>query len=170
MPTVSEIKTAIKAGIDSVSDVGTVFKSRVLALDDAGGLHVLMAFENSVDEHTLRGWQMMVAGMERSSLSDKSDLVRYVWELHSFQTAREKATIASPDEDDEIAFDLRNELVVQAFRTSAYSNLGGVVMSTTFGDGSEAGLQLRDHDLVAYGGGPCYMAVYTLNTIHTETV
>lgn len=172
MATVTEIRNAIKTVIDAVADVGNVFTTRVLAIDDAGRLYRLMAHEDTdTGEEELRGWQIMLSSSRRLTISTDTDAVNNSWQLESFQSVSEKATTSLLNETDEVDFDARNELVIREFRSGNNETLAGVVANTALSDeeGAEVGLQLVDHDTVMYGGlTPCAYAVFSLQTVHYE--
>ena len=158
MPTVAEIRAAIKTKLDAVAGIGKVNDYERYA-KDASRMQALY-----VDGATERLNGCFVAHRATDRLSQ--GLGRYTvthrWELRFFR---------SLDDVDatEKSFDTLLETVAGAFQTD--ENLGGLISSTVIGEGDNAGpagVQIEEKNAVLFCGVLCHAARGTLFTRHYE--
>lgn len=156
MPTVAQIREAIKVKAAAVADAGTI-NDYERYLKDASKLAALY-----VSGSRLSGGFIALRGTERLSPGIGRYVVTHRWELRFFR---------SLDDADatEKTFDTMLEAQAAAFQ--ADENLGGLVSSIVLGeDGASgpAGLQIREKVPVLFCGVLCHSARGELFTRHHE--
>lgn len=156
MPTVAQIREAIRAKAAAVADVGTVHDYERFHKEASK----LLALYLDVDR--LKGGFLALRASERTSPGLGRFEVTHRWELRFFR---------SLDDGDatEKAFDTMLEAAAAAFQLD--ENLGGVVSSTVMGgDGATgpAGLQIREKVPALFSGVLCHSARAELFTRHEE--
>lgn len=154
MPTLTEIRSAIVAKIQTVPDVGIVHDYERY-LKDLAKLREL--FETpGPGGGILRGWLVRRVGTREVSTSIGRNHVINRWQIRGYMALSDK-------EASEKAFDLIIEQIRDAFR--ADENLGGVIDSIVMTDGV-AGIQVDDSGPVMFGSVLCHGARLSLNTSH----
>lgn len=157
MPTVAQIRAAIVAEMQAVTDIGAVHDYQRYATNNADMAALYRVEMGTPPAARLQGWFV-----SRTSTEEESDaLGRYVithtWMVRGYRGLDDSA--ASEKQWD----DLIESLMVR-FRTR--ETLGGVVASTVLEQG--AGLQLDEQVPVMFAGVLCHMARLTLRTRHYE--
>ena len=156
MPTLADIRAAIKTKLAAVSDVGQVhdFERYVKEASKLSSLYV--------SGGRVKGAFVAWRSQETSSPGEGRYAVTNRWEIRLFR---------SLDDGDatEKAFDTLVDTARQAFQ--ADENLGGVISSLVIGgdqDTGPAGLQVRDKSAVLFCGVLCHQARCELFTRHYE--
>jgi hypothetical protein len=153
MPTVQQIRTAIKAKIDTVAGVGPVHEYERFLKDQSR----LVALYTSGNPKRVLGWHIRRV----STRETLEDIARWVV-LHGW---RIRGYMGLDDADaSEKLFDDLIEQIRDAFRSD--DTLGGVVFSCVNPANDEAGIQVLDHRPVLFCGVLCHFAELGLTTQH----
>ena len=152
MPTVSVLRQAIVAVIESVPGAGHVHDRERFA-DNDKALKALYAHPDG----TLKGWFVRRLSTREDSPAVGRHVVTHRWQIRCFMGFVDG--VAS-----EHAFDDLIEAVRDAFR--ADETMGGLAVSTIIDEA--AGLQLDDAGPVLFAGLLCHAARMTLYTRHYE--
>jgi hypothetical protein len=153
MPTLDEIRAAIKAKIEGVGGVGVVHDYERYAKEPSK----FKTFYVSGNPAQLLGWHIRRV-TTRELLEDIARWRVVVgWRIRGFMgiadaTATEKA------------FDLKIELIRDAFR--ADDSLGGLIFSCIDPQSNEVGVQVLDHRPVLLHDALCHFAELGLTTQH----
>lgn len=152
MPTLDQIRGAIKAKIEGVAGTGIVHDYERYAND-------LAAFKSLyVSAGTLKGWLIRRVATRETSPAVGRWIVTHRWQIRAYQGLDDAAA-------SEKAFDTLIESVRAAFR--ADDTLGGVVGTCTLPD-DIAGLQVEDAGPVMFAGVLAHSARCALATRHFE--
>ena len=155
MPTVAQIRAAIVAEMNAVTDIGRVHDYQRYAVNNADMAALYHVEIGGVQR--LQGWFVSRTSTEETSDALGRYVVTHTWQVRGYRALNdEQATEKQWD-------DLIEALMVR-FRTR--ETLGGVVASTVLEQG--AGLQLDEHVPVMFAGTLCHMARLTLRTRHYE--
>lgn len=149
MPTVQEIRDAIKTTMNGVAGIGIVHTYQRYAKEQA-------AFKALFVTGTeLKGWTIRKTRTREKSPARGRNNIVHTWQIDGYLGFDD----ANASEE---AFDLLVEAVADAFR--ADETLGGVVAETVV-DG-EAGIQVDDSGPVMFAGVLCHSARLRLGTRH----
>lgn len=151
MPTLAEIRGAIKTRLQGVAAVGKVNDYERFAARDKE----FQDLYKDAASGQIRGWNLhRQAKIETSGAVGRNVIVNR-WTLRGFMALNDAAASA-------ITFDNLVEAVCDAFR--ADETLGGVVASTV--TENAAGIQVEESVPVMFAGVLCHSARLTLNTMH----
>lgn len=155
MPTLTQIRDAIKATIETVPGVGLVHTYERFAIREKD---FRALYETGVAPDTrILGWHIRrVLTRERSPAVGRS-VVANEWTIRGFMGLDDAAA-------SELTFDGLVESIADVFR--ANPDLGGVVASTTQEDSELAGIQVIDSGPVMFAGVLCHSARLQLFTTH----
>lgn len=151
MATHTEIRYAIAATIQTVSDVGEVHTRERFA-KRMGDFRKIFASEGD-----LRVWIIVRRGVEESSAARGRRTVIQRWQIRHYAQFND-------NEQSEIAFDTRVDAVRDAFRN--HENLGGSVITTIVGN--QAGVQVTDAGPVMFADVLCHSARLALSTLQFD--
>ena len=156
MPTLAQIRAAIKTKLEAVADVGKVHDFQRYAKEQS------KLAELYVSGDRLKGGFIAWRGQSTVSPGLGRKVVTHRWELTFYR---------SIDDADatELAFDTMLEAVRAAFQDD--ENLGGVVSSTVIENddsGGPAGVQVEEKNAVLFCGVLCHAARGRLLTRHNE--
>jgi hypothetical protein len=155
MATLSQIRAAIKAKMESVPEIGRVHDRERYAKDMAK-LKALFEWPGE-GSGKLRGWIIRrVSTRESSSALGRTHCLDR-WQIRGYQGFSDEAA-------SEIEFDDRIEAIRDAFR--ADETLGGVVSQTVDPASKLAFIQVDDSGPVMFAGLLCHGARLSLITSH----
>lgn len=153
MPTLDEIRAAIKAKIESVADAGKVHDYERFAdkLNDLKTLYI-------AGDGKLRGWHVRRFSTRETSAAIGTYVVTHRWQIRALQAIED-------GDASEKAFDTRIEALRTAVRDD--EGLGRTDLTTVLDDGT-AGIQVDDSGPAMFAGVLCHFARLTLYTRHQQ--
>lgn len=160
MPTLAQIRAAVKAKVAGVADIGQVHDYERYAKVQSAMQAEYIATIGATK--FLRGWFIAFRSRSRRSPGQGRYEVRTMWELRGFHALDDAAA-------SEKTFDDLCEAIELAFQ--ADENLGGVVSSTVLDagqGGGEAGLQITEKNAALFAGVLCHAMRARLTTVHYE--
>lgn len=156
MPTLEQIRAAVKAKVAGVADIGQVHDYERYAKVQSAMQAEYVAAIGGVD--VLRGWFIAWRGQSSRTPGLGRWEVENKWELRGFHALSDAAA-------SEKTFDDLCEAVRVAFRDD--ENLGGVISSTVV-PGGEGGLQITEKNAALFAGALCHAMRGRLTTVHFE--
>jgi hypothetical protein len=155
MPTVTEIRAAIAAKMNTVADIGRVHDYERWAKRDKDFQDLFLSAGQ------IRGWIVRRTATRETSPGIGRFVVTHRWQIRGYMALDDSAA-------SEKTFDALVEALRDAFRSD--ETLGGLVASTVLpdGEGGEAGLQLEDHGPVMFANVLCHGARLRLATVHFQ--
>lgn len=149
MPTLAQVRAAIKTTLEGVSGIGQVHDYERFAKRTAD----FLALYRSTTHNQVRGWNFRRVSTQERSPDVGRFIVTARWQIRGYMTLDDSAT-------SEKTFDNLVEDVRDAFR--ANDTLGGVVDTCIIGD--VAGAQLEEAGPVMLADHLCHGARLTLQT------
>lgn len=155
MPTVEQIRDAIEAKMNTVTDIGRVQDYERFTKRDKDFQDLYLS------SGQIRGWLIRRTATRETSPAIGRFVVTHRWQIRGYMALDDSAA-------SEKTFDTLIEALRDAFRSD--ESLGGLVASTVLpeGEGGEAGLQLEDHGPVMFANVLCHGARLRLATIHFQ--
>ena len=155
MPTVKEIRDAIKAKILTVADIGTVHTYQRYA-KEASKFATLYKFG---DPARIQGWNISRVSTRELLTDIDRHAVFHSWRIRGYMS------LEDADATEEL-FDTKIEQIRDAFR--ADDDLGDLIFSCVNPESLEAGVQVLDQRPVLLAGVLCHHAELGLMTQHLE--
>ena len=153
MPTLTQIRDAIAAKMETVANIGPVHKFERFAKGEKD-FALMYKFNGQI-----RGWN--IRRIKRTSNSPALGITNVVnmWRISGFMSMHDA-------DQSELAFDGLLEDLCAAFR--ADETLGGLIAGTVLENPVVAGLQIEDSGPVMFAGVLCHSARGILYTWHIE--
>ncbi len=154
-PTLTQIRDAIAAKVETVASIGKVHKFERFA---KGEKDFRTMYEHNGQ---VRGWN--IRRISRTETSPALGILNVVskWRISGFMSM-------SDADSSELVFDGLVEDLCAAFRTD--ETLGGLIAGTVLENPNVAGLQIEDSGPVMFAGVLCHSARCILYTWHIEHV
>lgn len=156
MPTLDQIRTAIKTKIETVANVGQVHKYERLARTPAA----FAALYHFGAPPRILGWYIRRVRTREVFEDTGRWSVFHYWRIGGFMG------IEDADATEQL-FDMKIEEIRAAFRTD--DDLAGLTFSSIDPGNREAGIQVIDHKPVLFAGALCHHALLGLMTQHLES-
>lgn len=154
MSTLDDIRAAIVAELNAITDIGIVHDYERYAARE-GDFRTLYLYDLGAGGQQIRGWYVrrLSTVQTREVMGSHEDIHR--WLIRGFM-AIDDATAS------EKTFDTLIEAIRERFR--ANNNLGGLIASVYSPDGK--GVELEESQPVLFGGVLCHSARFRLYTSH----
>lgn len=153
MPTVDQIRAAIKAKIESVANRGVVHDYERYAKEAA---KFATLYKDAASGRIL-GWHVRRVTTREVLVDTDRWSIFHGWRIRGYMSLEDA-------DGTEKLFDAKVEEIRDAFRDD--DSLGGLIFSCVNPQNNEAGLQLLDHGPVLLAGVLCHKAELALTTQH----
>lgn len=157
MPTLMQIRTAIVATLNTVTNIGQVSSYERYAKQSADMLDFYRTPDTAGGADKILGWHVRRVATREISPDVGRYVVDHDWQARGFMSLADA-------EASELAFDALIEAVRDAFR--ADDTLGGVVDTMILDE--RAGVQVTESVPVMFAGVLCHSARLTFTTRHYQ--
>lgn len=149
MPTITQIRDAIKAKIQTVANTGIVNRYERYAPREADFKTMF------VSAGQVRGWTIRHVSQRNLRPYGGRRIIDHRWSIRAYMALDDST-------ESEVAFDTLMEAVIDAF--DADESLGGLIDTSIDEATSEGGLQLEDSGPVMFAGVLCHGARFRFFT------